>query len=570
MLDVIHGLRVMLTRADKFRLVGLIILLCIGALMEIAGLGLVLPLVASFTKPELFEQNRALHFFRQLFAGLSDSQFLLVCCVIIVLLYVLKNLWIFVTMHIYTRFVYQRLSGIACRLFSGFLEGKYHIFTQYGKVELNTLLTKTDQMCMMVLLPFMLITVDLLTVVFISASLLLTIPKVVLSCGIIFAVGTLLICLPTRNLSKKTGDGISKMYSMLNQLSLYALDDIKTIKVSGTTPFYAEAYKKIRLAKSQCDSVFYILGQVPRLVLETLGIASAILILMLMLWQGTPVGTVILSFSLLIAAMSRLLPAISRINYALNSIRIGYPVFKEIVDALQWEKEDLGNTNEKLEFQNEIKVEDLSFSYPGSDRKILSHLSFSLKRNTSLAIVGPTGSGKSTLVNLLLGFYRPESGKILLDGRNISDSLGGWRKLIGFVPQQIILADTSVAANVAVGIEDEKIDRERVREVLRIAQMESFVDSLPEGMETHIGDNGIRLSGGQRQRIGIARALYKDPEIIIFDEATSALDSETEDALIAAVEKLHGAKTIIMVAHRLSTVEKCEQRIEIKPVQESL
>ena len=158
----------------------------------------------------------------------------------------------------------------------------------------------------------------------------------------------------------------------------------------------------------------------------------------------------------------------------------------------------------------------------------------------------------------------------MVDGRNINDSLGAWRKLIGFVPQRIVLADASVAANVAVGVDDEKIDRKRVREVLRIAQMENFVDSLPEGMESSIGDNGIRLSGGQRQRIGIARALYKDPEIIIFDEATSALDSETEDALISAVEKLHGAKTIIMVAHRLSTVEKCEQRIEIKPVQDNL
>jgi len=425
-------------------------------------------------------------------------------------------------------------------------------------------------MCSMVLLPFMLITVDLLTVFFISVTLLLTIPMVVLSCGIIFTVGTLLICLPTRKLSEKTGEGINTQTSKLNQLSLYALEDVKTIKVTGTTPFYADAYKNIRLAKSRCDSVFYILGQVPRLVLETLGVASAILILMLMLWRGIPVGTVILSFSLLIAAMSRLLPAISRINYALNSIKIGYPFFRDIVDALQWEKEDLGNTNGKLEFQNEIKVEDLTFSYPGSDRNILSHLSFSLKRNTSLAIVGPTGGGKSTLVNLLLGFYRPDSGKIMVDGRNINDSLGAWRKLIGFVPQHIVLADASVAANVAVGVDDEKIDRKRVREVLRIAQMENFVDSLPEGMESSIGDNGIRLSGGQRQRIGIARALYKDPEIIIFDEATSALDSETEDALISAVEKLHGAKTIIMVAHRLSTVEKCEQRIEIKPVQDNL
>lgn len=568
MLEVIRGLRLMLTRGDKFRLLGLVVLLCIGAFMEIAGLGVLLPLVAMFTKPELLEQNRALHFFRQMFAGLNDNQFLMLCCVLICLIYVLKNLWIFFTMHVYTKFVYQRLSEIACRLYAGFLRGRYEIFAKYGKTELNVYLGKVDLMCSMVLLPFMLLTVDILTVVFIGVTLLMTIPAVVLSCGMIFTVGTLLICLPSRKLSNKTGEGINRLSSELNKLAFYTLSDIKNIKISGSDGFYSAKYRKIRLGKSHCDSVFYIMGQVPRLVLETLGVLSAVLVLMIMLWWGTPIGTVILSFSLLVAAMSRLLPSISRINYSLNAIRVGYPIFRDLTEALQWEKEELGNTAEKLDFQREIKIENLSFTYPGTEKKILSGVNLTIKRNSSLAIVGPTGGGKSTLVDLLLGFYKPDTGAISVDGRNICDSLGAWRKIVGFVPQMIVLADTSVASNVAGGIEEDKIDRDRVREVLRTAQIDEFVDSLPQGMDTLIGDNGIRLSGGQRQRIGIARALYKNPEIIIFDEATSALDNETEEALIAAVEKLHGLKTIIMVAHRLSTVEKCDQRIEIKPLAE--
>ena len=249
----------------------------------------------------------------------------------------------------------------------------------------------------------------------------------------------------------------------------------------------------------------------------------------------------------------------------MTTIRVGAPIFREIIAAIRWEQEELGDREEKLSFNEEIKVENLSFAYPGSDRKIIDGLSFKLKRNSSLAVTGPTGGGKSTLIDLLLGLQLPQNGTISVDGKDISLAMGAWRRMIGFVPQHIFLADDSIAANVSMGNTADKIDRDRVREVLRIAQLESFVDSLPEGMDTLIGDNGIRLSGGQRQRLGIARALYRDPEIIIFDEATSALDTETEEELIKALDGLYGQKTLIMVAHRLSTVEKCEQRIEIKP-----
>jgi ABC-type multidrug transport system fused ATPase/permease subunit len=411
----------------------------------------------------------------------------------------------------------------------------------------------------------MLILVDTLAIIFISLTLMATIPFVVLGCGLIFAAGSVLLILPVRHLGNKTGKEINGLMGELNKCAYYSLEDVKTIKISGTAAYFSRVFSRLRHKRSKCDSTFYLLGQVPRLVLELLAVISAVTMLLIMLGRGVPMGTVILSFSLLIAAMSRLLPSFSRIHYALNSIRIGYPMLKDIMDALQWEKENLGDTSEPMVFQNELKVENLTFSYPGSTRKIFSDLNFTLKRNTSLAIVGPTGGGKSTLVDLLLGFYTPDGGKILVDGKNIYEHLGAWRKLVGFVPQFIVLADASVAANVAVGVEEDKIDRARVREVLRIAQMEQFIDALPQGMDTVIGDNGMRLSGGQRQRLGIARALYRDPEVIIFDEATSALDTETEEALINAVETLHGSKTLIMVAHRLSTVEKCDLRVEIKP-----
>ena len=565
MVELIRNLRLLLTRKDKFRLAGVIFLLFIGAMMEVAGLGLLLPVVAVFTKPELLEQNKFLAFFRQLFAGLNDHHFLMVCCGAIILLYLLKGLWLFFTMRVYTRFVYERLAEIACRLYSGFLDSRYRIFAEQGKVELNVRIQKVDAVCTMVVLPAMQIVVDTLAIFFISLTLMATIPFVVLGCGVIFGIGSVLLILPVKRLGNQTGKGISELMGEINKHAYYSLEDVKTIRISGTSGYFSSIFSQLRHKRSKYDTIFYLLGQVPRLVLELLAVISAVTMLLIMLGRGVPVGTVILSFSLLIAAMSRLLPSFSRIHYALNAIRIGAPILKDVVEALQWEKENLGDTSEAMAFRDELKVENLTFCYPGSSRNILSGLNFTLKRNTSLAIVGPTGGGKSTLVDLLLGFYTPDSGKILVDGKNIYDHLGAWRKLVGFVPQFIVLADASVAANVAVGVEAEKIDRARVREVLRIAQLEEFIDTLPQGIDTVIGDNGMRLSGGQRQRLGIARALYRDPEVIIFDEATSALDTETEEALINALETLHGSKTLIMVAHRLSTVEKCDLRVEIRP-----
>jgi ABC-type multidrug transport system fused ATPase/permease subunit len=563
--EIIQGLRKLLSPRDKWCLAGLIVLLCISALMEIAGIGLLLPLVAVFTKPELLEQNLMLRFFRQLFSWADEKVFILICCGCIVLVYIIKNLWLFFTIHLYTSFTYRHLGEIGTRLYWRFLSGKYRIFQEHGKVELQTLINKVDQLGFMVLLPCMVLAVDVLTIVFISGMLLWAIPKVVCGCILILGTGCLAIYLVLKKLSSDLGEKLSAVFNRLNKISLYSLEDVKTVKILGLENFFTDSFRDVRKQRCHLESRHYVLGQIPRLVLEMLAVVAALTMFAVMLWRGEAIGTVILSFSLLIGAMARLLPAISRINYSLSSIRIGTPIFREITGAVEFEQEKLGDVNETLSFKEEIRVENLTFSYPGSGRKVIDGLSFTLKRNGSLAVTGPTGGGKSTFIDLLLGLQDPQKGSISVDGKDISLSIAAWRKLIGFVPQHIYLADDSIAANVALGHTGNTMDRNRVRDVLRIAQLDSFVESLPEGIDTCIGDNGIRLSGGQRQRLGIARALYRDPEIIIFDEATSALDTETEKELISALDALYGQKTLIMVAHRLSTVEKCGQRIEIRP-----
>ena len=280
-----------------------------------------------------------------------------------------------------------------------------------------------------------------------------------------------------------------------------------------------------------------------------------------MLLLNVPHGTILLSFSLLLAAMSRMLPACSRINYNFTVIRQNLAAAQTVFDALQTPPEQVTGTT-SLTFEKEITVEDITFGYR-SGTPVLKNFSMTIPRLSSVALTGTTGSGKSTLVDLILGLLKPESGTIKTDGRNIEENLSSWRQKIGYVPQFIFLRDSSIRENIAFGVPPEEIDDEKIWKSLQMAQLDSFVRMLPEQLESFVGDNGIKLSGGQRQRIGIARALYREPEILLLDEATSALDNETEQAFVDALKTLHGQLTIVMIAHRLSTVAHCDISVDL-------
>ena len=389
LLEIINGFRKLLCPRDKWYLLGLVILLCIGAAMEIAGLGLLLPLVAAFTKPELLEQNTLLCFFRQLFSWADEKQFLLICCCCIVCMYTVKNLWILFTVHIYASFTYGRLVEINSRLYSTFLSARYHIFADHGKVKLQTVINKVEQLGNMVLLPGMIVLVDLLTIIFITLLLLFTIPLVVIECTLIFGIGSLLIYFPLRKVNFKIGKELNDVITRINKICYYSFEDIKSIKVLGLENFFSAKFDRVRKKRGDLEKRFYTCGQIPRLFLETLAVISAILVFIIMLYNGEDTGSVILSFSLLIAAMSRLLPAISRIHYSLNTMSGGHAIFRDIIAASQWEKEDLGTSGEKLNFNDTLRVENVSFSYPGNERTVIDNLSFELKRNSSMAVIGP-------------------------------------------------------------------------------------------------------------------------------------------------------------------------------------
>ena len=272
-------------------------------------------------------------------------------------------------------------------------------------------------------------------------------------------------------------------------------------------------------------------------------------------------------------AAFRILPSLGAILSSLNSAVYYAPALSVAYDTLQRVKalelkQEIENSKKQVlagnySFKDELKLEDVSFSYPQAREKVIEKLNMVIRKGTSVAFIGASGAGKTTLADLILSLLKPENGKIFMDGTDINELGDKWHEIIGYVPQSIYLTDSSIRKNIAFGIEESKIDDKKIWKALEMAQLRSFVDSLPEGLDTRVGECGVKFSGGQRQRIAIARALYKEPDILILDEATAALDNETETAVMESIEALQGYKTLIIVAHRLTTIKNCNVIYEI-------
>ena len=306
------------------------------------------------------------------------------------------------------------------------------------------------------------------------------------------------------------------------------------------------------------------LGNLPRFMIEAFIVSLGMGVLLLLVAMGKPLGSIILTLSLFAVSAIRLMPSMTRIHYNLTRIKQYTHGFNMLFkDISNFETEHKKSSPENIPFNSLIEIKNVSFAYENSKKMIFKDFSLTVKKNASVALVGPTGCGKTTMVDLILGLLKPKSGTIEVDGEKINNFLRTWQKKIGYVPQFIYLLDDTVKANVAFGEPADKIDDDRVSECLRLAQILDFVENLPDGIDHQIGENGIQLSGGQRQRIGIARALYINPEVLILDEATSSLDNDTEKAFIDALNNLKGTLTIIMIAHRLSTVENCDKIVKL-------
>ena len=363
----------------------------------------------------------------------------------------------------------------------------------------------------------------------------------------------------------KAGKDNLEYYSGLFKWISQTVQGIKEVKVIGKEQYFVEEYRKCGSGYVNAVQRYSLYNNIPKLLIETVCIAVMMGYMIVLTLMGAASENMLEVLSTLAAAAFVLLPAVNRINNQINSIAYFEPFFMGVTDNLQDEISDkhvnmafAADEEEKLPIRHSIELRDIVYAYPDTDKLIFDHASLTIPIGTSVGIVGTSGAGKSTLVDILLGLLEVKEGRICADGAEVKERYRNWLKNIGYIPQMIFMLDDTIRRNVAFGVRDDKIDENRVWEVLREARLDEFVRSLPEGLDTGIGERGIRLSGGQRQRIGIARALYYDPEVLILDEATSALDNDTEAAIMDSINRLHGRKTLIIIAHRLQTIEKCD------------
>ena len=350
---------------------------------------------------------------------------------------------------------------------------------------------------------------------------------------------------------------ISQSFNGIRDIKLFHAHDYVSNKVGATADAYADF---------SCRSITVI--HVPRLLIETVVVIGFLGIVLLLLSMSESPADVVATLGLFGMAALRLMPSLNRLLTAATEIRRRAAYIGAVHEAFTPETNDSvsfpSDSGEELSFENKLELRDVAYAYPGTKSSALNEFSLTIQKSSSIGFVGQSGAGKSTLMDIILGLLKPTAGRMLADGKDVFENISGWQRKIGFVPQQVFIMDDSIRRNIAFGIEDERIDDRRIDEVLQLTSLDELVADMPNGLSTVLGEHGTRISGGQRQRIAIARALYRDPDVIVFDEATSALDNITEKEISAAIDSLSGNKTIITVAHRLSTVQNCDLIVLMK------
>lgn len=564
MRDLLRKLSVLLTPRERRGAAGLFALMLGGTALELVGVGAIPAFVALLADPTGLDRLPVADQLMTALGATTPERLVLVGAAVLLALFALKNVYLAVQSWVSARYVHGVQIAIAQRLLRRYLHAPYAFHLQRNSAEL---LRNSNQDAMEVvgaaLLPALTLAREALIVSAVLALLLAIEPVTSL---VAFAVLGGTVALYLRAARRRTlhyGHEAHQARLDMIRAVTEGLGGIKVTRVLGREADFVAAFEQASDRYARAARVRQVLSETPRLVLETAGIAGLLFVAALLTAQGRPPGALIPTLTLLAVAVVRMIPSFNQITAALNGIRYGRAAV-EAVHADLVAPEPPPPAQGDLDFRNAIALENVSFRYPGTERDALADVSLTIRRGEAIGFVGPTGSGKTTLVDVVLGLLSPTSGRLTVDGVDVTGRERAWQRHVGYVPQDVYLTDDTIRRNVAFGVAPEDIDEAAVRRAVEAAQADEFVDRLPDGLGTLVGERGIRLSGGQRQRLGIARALYHDPAVLVLDEATSALDHETEQAVMEAVDGLRGSRTILMIAHRLTTVQGCHRIVTVR------
>lgn len=548
----------------------LIIGMVIDALFEAFGIGAISPLVRIISSPNYLETHHRTRHIVNFFGIHTHQGFILFATVGVLCFYLCKDLFHLLQVRLQLAFSLSNQKDYTQRLYTYYMTKPYLFHVKMNSAVLIRNITRGAEVVFSnVLVTTLNLIAEFLTI-FVILLLLLHMDRVIaIGVAVVLGPAIFLILKGFRRKISKKGEVQKKYSAEFTKWLQQGLGSIKETKVMQKEDYFNANFSHAYSQFSDASKDFMFINSTPRVFVELTGIAGlAFLVIIKILMNVEPI-TIVPSLSVLLLAIFRLMPCANRIINSVNSIKFNQPLFDEIFSDLLEVKilKDRAERNikeekvAKMPFERELSIKNISFTYPEKSEKVLDDISFDIPKGSFVGIVGPSGAGKTTFVDVLLGLLPPQSGQIYADGRDIYANISGWLYNVAYVPQTIYLIDGSIRENIALGIPEAEVTQEKIDNALKMAELYDFVQTLPQKDKTKTGEGGAMLSGGQKQRIGIARALFKNPEVLILDEATSALDNETERKFTETILKLKGHITIISIAHRLSTLEKCDFKI---------
>lgn len=567
---MVKKLRYVFDRKDKIKLVGLAILMVIGSVLELLAVAVFNPFIEVLMQTSSIEDDSFLKLFFTHIHLNGIEQYLVVLSALIAVIYLVKNIYLSFLQNVILSFSYTTRMNLSTRLLTTYMNEPYTFHLSKNIAEMQRCLQSDTSQFMSLINSCLQLTVEMVTCLALAAYLFHTSHSITVVIGVLLLLCIGLFFMISKKVSSRLGrqneNYNAKLFQWINQ----SLGGIKELKILQREEYFIDSYKTNYKKLIWGARVNELIAALPKYIVETVAMVGLVFAIIIKLLFGHgALETFIPQIAVFAVAAFRLLPSVGRVNAYINSIMYNkasldmiYDDLKEIdsepVQEIEWQEK-----KEKWIFTKGVTVEHVSYHYPDSDVEVLHDISLEIPKGKTVALIGPSGAGKTTLADIILGLLPPVSGVVRMDQHNVYENLRSWREKLGYIPQSIYLSDDTIRNNVAFGIYEAQIDDNAIWKALEKAQLKEFVQGLENGLDTYVGDRGVRLSGGQRQRIGIARALYHDPEILVLDEATSALDSSTEQAVMESIESLQGLKTMIIIAHRLTTIKNADLVYEV-------
>ena len=572
MRDTLYKLLSILSKRQKRNVVGIGFMILIGAILETLGVSLIVPLAQAIMDADTLAQNEYVIRIREMFHLEDMNQFMVLLLFVVVAVYIVKNLYLLVMNYVQAKFVNNNQFLSVNYMLEEYLNRPYEF---YLNADIPTVFRTVDSdvpKMFTVLMEFIQLATEVVVSIFLCMVLVIVDPIMTGAIALILVVMTLTIVKVVKPKLNKMGLENQAIQARMGKWRNQSIFGIKDVKVLHKEKFFVDNFASHSTKAAALNSRYVVFNNAPRLLIETVcigGLLSYMAIAIILGQDISELATQIMAFAV---AAVRLMPSVNRINTHLTNIAYFAPSVDYVYANVDFRdyKEERRFGSSRIEEKEPIVVKDsiclnkIDYAYPNTDKLILEQADMEIPIGKSVGIIGPSGAGKTTAVDIILGLLDVQGGTITCGGQNVMDNYASWLSHIGYIPQTIYLTDDPIRDNIAFGINRDEIDDKRIWEVLEEAQLKEFVESLPEGLDTSVGERGVRISGGQRQRLGIARALYHNPEILVFDEATSALDTETETAIMEAIDSFHGKKTLIIIAHRLRTIENCDMIFRVE------